>query len=138
MKATASPLLLASGPGAAARLHAWLDATFAAEPVPERLAHAIRLCLEEAVMNVAMHAYGAEGGPIEVALWRDPAGLAARVTDSAAPFDPTAAPAPSAARNGIEDGPLGGRGLLLMRRFAAELDYARVEGRNELTLRFAG
>jgi anti-sigma regulatory factor (Ser/Thr protein kinase) len=88
-------------------------------------------------MNVAMHAYGPQGGPIEVALWREPAGFAARVTDSAVPFDPTAAPAPSAARNGIEDGPLGGRGLLLMRRFAA-LDYARVDGRNELTLRFAG
>ena len=132
------PLLLAAGPGTAARLHAWLDEAFAAEPLSERLAYVIRLCLEEAVMNVVMHGYGPEGGPIEVALWRDNGDYHARVIDSGAAFDPTAAPTPAPVRKGIEDGPLGGRGLLLLRRFANAMDYARVDGRNELTLRFAG
>jgi len=85
-----------------------------------------------------MHGYGPEGGPIEVALWREQDGYRARVTDSAARFDPTTAATLPPVRKGIEDGPLGGRGLLLLRRFANAMDYARVDGRNELTLRFAG
>lgn len=137
MKAAPSLLRLASGPGAAARLHEWLDEALAAEPMSERMAYAIRLCLEEAITNVMMHGYGPEGGPIQVALWREPAGFVARISDEAKAFDPTTAPAP-AVRTRIDAGPLGGRGLVFMRRFASALDYARVDGRNELTLRFAG
>src|SRR4051795_508419 len=107
------PLRLVSGPGAATGLHAWLDEAFASECVCERVANAIRLCLEEAVMNVVMHGYGKEAGPIDVTLWREPAGFGGRVTDHAAPFDPTTAAVPDALRSDIHAGPLGGRGLLL-------------------------
>src|SRR5436305_8036911 len=127
MKAAPSLLRLASGKGAAARLHEWLDEALAAEPMSERMAYAIRLCLGEAITNVMMHGYGPEGGPIEVALWREPDGFAARIVDEAKPFDPTTAPTPPP-RTRIDTGPLGGRGLVFMHRFASGMDYARVEG----------
>jgi serine/threonine-protein kinase RsbW len=137
MKAPPSLLRLASGKGAAARLHEWLDEALASEPISERMAYAIRLCLEEAITNVMMHGYGPEGGPIEVALWREPDGFEARVVDEAKPFDPTTPPPPPP-RNTIEAGPLGGRGLVFMHRFASGMGYRRVNGRNELALRFVG
>lgn len=112
-------------------MHAWLDDVFRDAAVPGKTAHAIRLCLEEAVMNVVMHGYGpGQPGVIAVALWPCGAGLCAQVSDSAAPFDPTA---PRAVRTAS----VGGRGLQLIRRFATESRYRRQDGRNHLTLSFA-
>lgn len=121
------------------RLHAWLDEVFARHGVPDRVAHAVRLCLEEAVMNVILHGYGpGQPGAIEIALWSDGDEVLARVTDRAAPFDPTQ-PRPSGPRRAdLADGPIGGRGLGLIRRYASRTGYARHgDGRNELTLGFA-
>ena len=130
-------LVLHSRVAETGRLHAWLDEMAAASVVPDRLASAVRLCLEEAVVNVITHGYGrGRPGEIEVTLAREPGALRAAVADDAGPFDPTAVSTPPSRRAGLQDGPLGGRGLRLMRRVATRLDYARSGGRNLLTLRF--
>lgn len=115
------------------RLHEWLDRLVASGTVPESMDHAIRLCLEEAVMNIVLHGYGAdEPGRIEVALWRAGDRVMVRLVDGAPPFDPTLAQPPI--RLGPETG--GGAGLKLMRRFAASLAYERAAGQNRLTMGF--
>ncbi len=131
---TPAPILLASRLADTARLHAWLDHRLAG--TADETAHAIRLCLEEAVMNVILHGYGPDGpGTIEVALAAEPSALIARVSDSAPAFDPTKArPAPRPP--GLHAGPLGGRGLHLIRRYASSCQYERGAGHNVLTMRF--
>jgi len=143
MTAPAAPpereIVLQSTVAETRRLHEWLDGALAAGALPARLENAVRLCLEEAVMNVVMHGHGeGEPGEIVVSLGRGPgAALWARVADRAPPFNPVAAPLPPAHRPSLQEGPLGGRGLRLMRRFAADLHYERRDGQNLLTLRFA-
>lgn len=120
------------------RLHEWLDQALAAGALPDRLENAVRLCLEEAVMNVVMHGHGeGEPGEIVVTLGHGPGSLWARIADRAPPFNPVAAELPPARRPSLQEGPLGGRGLRLMRRFAQDLHYERRDGQNLLTLRFA-
>ena len=55
------------------------------------------------------------------------------VIDAGAPFDPTAAPAPDVGAP-LEARPIGGLGLLLVRRSVDALAYARVDGHNVVTL----
>jgi serine/threonine-protein kinase RsbW len=136
--ASESRLVLASRVADTRRLHSWLDEAFARAPRSARLENAVRLCLEEAVMNVIMHGYGEGGdGEIELTLAREPGAMLATVVDSACPFDPLSAPLPPKHRPGLQQGPVGGRGLRLLRQFASGLEYQRCQGRNRLTLRFA-
>lgn len=127
---------LASTVAETGRLHAWLDGWLARASIPDGAAHALRLCLEEAVMNVILHGYGpGRPGTLEVALRREGNEAVATVSDGAMVFDPTA-PRPEPVRGGLHDGPLGGRGLGLIRRYASHASYERRDGRNVLTLRF--
>lgn len=132
-----SSIELASTVAETGRLHGWLDGWLARSKLPEAVAHGLRLCLEEAVMNVVLHGYApGQPGTIQVALRREGDGTVATITDGAPAFDPTA-PRPEPARRGLQDGPLGGRGLGLIRRYATRAEYERQDGRNVLTLRFA-
>ena len=140
MTAPAPPLSpaqleIGSTPAESGRLHDWLDGVLASPALPRRSAHAIRLCLEEAVMNVIMHGYTAGSpGMIGVRLWSAPPLAFALIWDTASPFDPTAAPAaPMPASPDAE----GGRGLHLLRHYSRAQRYERQAGRNMLTIEFA-
>ena len=56
------------------------------------------------------------------------------MTDDAPGFDPLAVPEPDTSL-AIEDRPIGGLGIALMRRLMDETEYERREGRNRLRLR---
>ncbi len=62
-------------------------------------------------------------------------GLSVRMSDNGVPFDPLAAPPPDTSTN-LEDRPIGGLGLELIRTLPDEIDYARQEGRNVVTAVF--
>jgi anti-sigma regulatory factor (Ser/Thr protein kinase) len=121
---------------AASQVYGWLDAAAAARALPEGMLFGMHVALEEAVMNVALHAFapGAEGA-IEVRLETIPGAAALIIEDDGPPFDPTAAAAPGRPASLATAGP-GGRGLTLMRHYCRDMSYARTEGRNRLTLRF--
>ncbi len=119
-----------------ARLATWLDEQERLLPIPDDVAYAVRLCLEEAVSNLVAHTPAiSDLCDITVDLIRQGDVVVAAIEDRGPPFDPRAAPLP-APPNSLENTIPGGLGIRLMRSFASEIDYDTVPGRNRLTLRF--
>ncbi len=91
------------------------------------------LVFEEIVSNVIRHGRAAE---IEVSLACDPAADAIILTfeDAGPPFDPLERPLPVLPKS-IEEAPLGGLGLLLVRKASTRLHYERtIDEKNRLTV----
>jgi serine/threonine-protein kinase RsbW len=120
------------------RLSHWLDEQEGTLAIPDGIAYAVRLCLEEAVANLIIHTQTTSEGPdITVDLGWKGGIMVAAIEDHGLPFDPRMAPAPVRPAS-LDDAIPGGLGIHLMRSFASEIDYASVSGRNRLTLRFGG
>lgn len=115
------------------RLSDWLDLRFEALGLSGKAAYAVRLCLEEAVLNVIVHGAGASG--IAVALEQSEYGVVARVEDDGPAFDPLAfAPRPNP--RSVDEAAGGGFGIKLIRQHATSLTYGREDGVNRLVLHF--
>ena len=98
------------------------------------LADRINLALEEAVCNVIMYAYpeGTEGRvDLDAVLEGDQ--LRFTLSDRGKPFDPTAAPEADLTAP-VEDRPIGGLGIHLVRSIMDTIRYQRREGKNVLTM----
>jgi anti-sigma regulatory factor (Ser/Thr protein kinase) len=117
-------------------LYPWLDAAAEAWNPSEQLLNGMHVALEEAVMNVAMHAFAPdEAGEITIRLHTSPETASLIVEDSGRAFDPTAVPAAAPSAN-LMDKPPGGLGLTLLHHYCNDITYQRIAGRNLLTLRF--
>lgn len=94
----------------------------------------ILLATTEAITNIILHGYQGEHGPAEVEVKREDDSVVVYIRDEAPQFDPTQIPPPDLARP-LEDRPMGGMGIHLMRQFLDRLLY-RVppQGGNELIL----
>lgn len=98
------------------------------------LAMSLNLALEEAVTNVILYAYpkGSDGRvDVEAIISKDK--LKFIISDSGQEFDPTAAPEADVTL-GVEDRPIGGLGIYLVRNIMDTVSYARADGKNVLTL----
>ncbi len=99
----------------------------------EDVAGDLVLAVNEAVTNSLLHGYGEQPGAITVDVEADNGDLWVRLIDDAPPFDPTSVPPPDINRP-LEDRPLGGLGVHMMRQLTDELSYrATDDSRNELT-----
>ena len=116
-----------------ARLAGWLDEQERALAMPDRVAYAVRLCLEEAVGNLIRHVPAQSGIVVDLE-WQGDVMVAA-IEDHGPPFDPRTAPVPARPAS-LEDALPGGLGIMLMRSFASGIDYDTAAGRNRLTFRF--
>lgn len=97
-------------------------------------AMSLNLALEEAVTNVMMYAYPAGvTGQVELDVDALPGRLVFELSDSGVPFDPTAAP-DADINLGVEERPIGGLGIFLVRQIMDSVEYARRGGKNILTL----
>ncbi len=91
------------------------------------------LAVNEAVTNSLLHGYDGQPGMVVICVEADGNDLAVRLIDDAPPFDPTSVPPPDITLP-LEDRPLGGLGVHMMRQLSDELTYRRNEtGENELT-----
>ncbi len=99
------------------------------------ITYALQLCLEEAVSNIVRHGQPPPHGDIRLSFTTIENAALLTIEDCAMAFDPTkmASPAVPACLN---DAPIGGLGIHLMRQFANGLSYERQNGCNRLTLRF--
>ncbi len=102
--------------------------------IDKSLAMSLNLALEEAVTNVIMYAYpqGSDGlVDIEAVIRKD--SIDFMVIDSGKPFDPTAVPDANV-DSALEDRPIGGLGIFLVRNIMDSVKYERKEGKNLLSM----
>jgi sigma-B regulation protein RsbU (phosphoserine phosphatase) len=100
-----------------------------------KLASNVRLAVEEAVVNVMDYAYpvGLEGD-ISISAKSDGKRLKFIISDEGVPFDPTKALQVDTTL-AVEDRPVGGLGIHLVRQLMDSINYERIDGKNTLTLR---
>ena len=100
----------------------------------QSLAMGLNLALEEAVTNVILYAYpdGADGLVDVEAILKDHS-LEFIITDSGVPFDPTAAPEADVTLP-IDERPVGGLGIYLVRQLMDEVHYQRLDDKNILSM----
>lgn len=100
----------------------------------DRAAYLLALAVDEAVTNIIVHGYRGQPGEIEVEVSTENGRLLIHLRDSAPAFDPTTAPEPDLTLP-LEERPLGGLGIHLMRRCTDELRYRVLPGGgNEFTM----
>lgn len=118
---------------AATALRHWLSA----KGIGGEAAYGAELALEELGSNLLRHA-GPEGAATTLQIAARPDGelLELELIDNGAPFDPTAAALPDLSLP-ISERPIGGLGLLLVRRLAAHLRYEQLPHGNRLVCRFS-
>lgn len=102
---------------------------------PKRLIQ-LSIALEEVVMNVINHAYG-PGETGEVAIGFEDQGnrIAISISDTGIAFDPLERAAPDV-ESGLMDRPIGGLGVMMVRKFMDHVAYERCSNQNILHLTF--
>jgi serine/threonine-protein kinase RsbW len=94
----------------------------------------IVLAVDEASTNIVVHGYQGRAGTIEVEVERENNTLIVRLRDRAPGFDPTTAQSPDLSVP-LEERPIGGMGIHLIRQAMDEVRYRALPGGgNELTL----
>jgi sigma-B regulation protein RsbU (phosphoserine phosphatase) len=101
----------------------------------ENLTKKMNLAIEEAVTNVIFYAYprGIKGD-ISIEAVSNDVRLKFTIIDSGSPFDPTMK-GEADITSSLEDRPIGGLGIHLMRKIMDSINYERIDGHNVLTLR---
>jgi anti-sigma regulatory factor (Ser/Thr protein kinase) len=114
-----------------AELDGWIERTGAAWKIPDDVVFRARVCVAELAANLLEHGgMRPAGDEINVTLRHNGTGLEVEVNDTGRAFDPTAHAGGTAPAGG-----LGGRGLRLLRAYAAAMSYRRDGGHNILCLR---
>jgi serine/threonine-protein kinase RsbW len=99
----------------------------------EDVAGDLVLAVNEAVTNTLIHGYSEQPGDLSIGVEADGGDIRVRLIDNAPPFDPTAVPPPDI-HLPLEERPLGGLGIHMMRQLTDELLYRVTDdGQNELT-----
>jgi serine/threonine-protein kinase RsbW len=93
----------------------------------------IALASEEAIVNVIHYAYGKGVGDIEVTCETTGEGLVVTLRDRGVAFDPLAKAEPDIDAP-VEERPIGGLGIFMVRKIMDKVTYKRVDGQNVLTM----
>lgn len=94
----------------------------------------VNLVLEEAIVNVINYAYPKEKHEsIYLSAQLHEGSIVFVLTDTGMQFDPTKAPEADITLS-LEERPIGGLGIFLIRQIMNEVSYERIDGKNVLTL----
>lgn len=94
----------------------------------------LNLILEELVVNIISYGYDDDAEhEIVVALTRSGGMLHIRIEDDGKPFNPLEAPEPDLDQP-MEDRPIGGLGIHLVKNLTSRIEYRREEGKNVLCM----
>ena len=94
------------------------------------------IVLAEALNNIVEHAYAQHVGEIQITLLLHQNALICRIIDTGLPMPNNTLPAGHLAQFApTDDLPEGGFGWFLIRTLSRDLDYRRVDGRNQLSFR---
>jgi serine/threonine-protein kinase RsbW len=101
---------------------------------PPGVLYFVLLAIEELVMNCINYGYDDAGEHIIViAISITDQVLTMTVIDDGHPFDPLAAPSPDLSLD-LQDRPIGGLGIFLLRELCDQINYERRDDTNRLTL----
>lgn len=118
------------------RLSRLVEAFGEAEGVPPDSVFSVNLALDEVITNIIRYAHDDDHSqhPIVVRLALEPGMLTAQVEDDGRAFNPLDAPVPDLNAS-IEDRPIGGLGIHLVRSMMSSVEYRREDGRNVLIMK---
>lgn len=127
---------MANDPADLARVLDEVDARLASLPVPPRRKYAVRLALDELVSNIIQYAYD-DSAPRRIGLRLETGRpFFLTIEDDGKPFDPLADAPPPVLDGPVEDRPIGGLGLHLLKEMGLKLAYRRDAGRNIVRVDF--
>ncbi|MGF3027609.1 ATP-binding protein [Methylobacterium aquaticum] len=127
-------LRLSGDPAALETLNAAVEAFAEAAGLGARQTHDLNLVLEELFTNTVTHGYGPdEVGWVGIVLRSSGGGVQLELSDGGRAFDPLAHPDPPPPA-ALDEAPIGGLGVALVRRLTRGGRYRRVAGENHLTL----
>jgi len=116
------------------QLNIFIDEACHAVGFDQSLTMQMNLALEEAVVNVMNYAYPkGTRGEVVVEAHVDQERLKFTIVDKGVPFDPTAHNEADTTLS-LEDRPIGGLGIFLVRQLMDFINYEHVDGKNILTL----
>jgi anti-sigma regulatory factor (Ser/Thr protein kinase) len=101
--------------------------------LPPAQAFPFELALEEVFINVATHGSAGAALWVEVSLALAPEGLTMTIEDDGPLFDPLSLPPPDVTAS-LNERPIGGLGLFLVRQLMDAVSYDRLGARNRLRL----
>jgi sigma-B regulation protein RsbU (phosphoserine phosphatase) len=103
--------------------------------LPERISFNVNLCLDELITNIVSYGYDDDHRhDIHVALTLEDGVLECRIVDDAREYDPfVEAPEPELDAE-VDDRPIGGLGVFLVKEFMDRTEYRRDGDRNVVTL----
>ncbi len=115
-------------------LQSFLADFWSSEGLSEAERFPFELALEEVFMNIVMHgSQGLTGVRAVVALEHVDQAFTLTVSDTGNPFDPLAAPPPDT-EAAMEDRPIGGLGIYLIRTMMDVVEYRHEDGHNVLVM----
>ena len=119
-------------PGVTAFINETLNALNCSKKTKVRLAVAI----DEIIANIAMHAYGAEQGPIHIQVdyGGDPKAVVIIFSDYGKPFNPLGVSDPDVTLP-LKDRPIGGLGIFMLKNSVDDIQYEYKDEQNILTIR---
>ena len=116
------------------RIAAEVEAMGKREDWSPNLVFRANLVLEELLVNIIKYGQSDGVNGSDITLTSEPDRLTIEVVDEGKPFDPVKdAPAP-VLTGSLEDRPVGGLGLHLVRSLVDELSYKRKRGKNHVAL----
>jgi anti-sigma regulatory factor (Ser/Thr protein kinase) len=127
-------LILLNQQSEIARAQDELEKFAAHHQIPKQALHAVQLALEEQLTNIVRYAYDDNRGhQIEVRLAFRPPELRIEVEDDGRPFNPLEHPSPDLSLP-LDQRPIGGLGIHMIRKSLDALEYRRENERNLLVM----
>jgi serine/threonine-protein kinase RsbW len=104
------------------------------QALPEVVRRSVNVALDELLTNGLSHGMaGREGGSLTVEVELDQKRLTVTLTDDGPPFDPFRQAAPDTTLS-VDERPIGGLGIHLVRELMDDVSYERREGQNVVVL----
>lgn len=117
------------------QLNVFIDGVAEEIGLDTTLTMSLNLAIEEAVVNVMNYAYpSGKQGDVNVDVTADSEWLTFVISDKGMPFDPTAKEEADTTLS-VEERPIGGLGIFLVRQLMDSINYERTDGKNVLTLK---
>lgn len=120
--------------GEVARVNAAFAEFAAAHALPASIRRSMLVVLDELLHNTISYGFeGREGGEVSIEVELHPDRLSVTLTDDGKPFNPLGLPAPDTTLS-VEQRPIGGLGIHLVRQMMDEVSYHRRTDHNVVTL----